>query len=228
MAVYGYCRVSTTEQASDGASLATQEQQVTEHGIMKGWSIEKFFIDTGFCGRIPLVERPRGRQLLETVTNGDVIIAARLDRAFGSAADALGTLEELREAGTRFHVIDLGGDVCGNGIRELVFTILSAVAENERDRVRDRIHDARRHQASPGIYKGGSRPFGYDIVDGRLARNATEQAAMARIQTLRQQQRPLREISQLIADEFRVVIAPMTVKRILDRTAKLRNSAAER
>ena len=29
---------------------------------------------------------------------------------------------------------DLGGDVTGNGISKLVFTILSAVAENERDR----------------------------------------------------------------------------------------------
>jgi hypothetical protein len=28
------------------------------------------------------------------------------------------------------HLIDLGGDVCGNGISKLVFTILTAVAEN--------------------------------------------------------------------------------------------------
>jgi putative DNA-invertase from lambdoid prophage Rac len=31
--------------------------------------------------------------------------------------------------------IDLGGDVTGNGISKLVFTILSAVAEAERDRI---------------------------------------------------------------------------------------------
>jgi DNA invertase Pin-like site-specific DNA recombinase len=37
------------------------------------------------------------------------------------------------------HLIDLGGDVCGNSISKLVFTILSAVAENERDRIRERI-----------------------------------------------------------------------------------------
>jgi hypothetical protein len=35
------------------------------------------------------------------------------------------------------HMIDLSGDVTGNGISKLVFTILSAVAETEHDRIRD-------------------------------------------------------------------------------------------
>jgi putative DNA-invertase from lambdoid prophage Rac len=34
-------------------------------------------------------------------------------------------------------MIDLGSDVTGNGISKLVFTILSAVAEAERDRIRE-------------------------------------------------------------------------------------------
>jgi hypothetical protein len=41
--------------------------------------------------------------------------------------DALGTLEQLKEDGIGLRMIDLGGDVCGNGISKLVFTILSAV-----------------------------------------------------------------------------------------------------
>ena len=45
-----------------------------------------------------------------------------------------------------FSRIDLGGDVTGNGISKLVFTILSAVAENERDRIRERVRDAKRHR----------------------------------------------------------------------------------
>src|SRR5260370_41914714 len=45
---------------------------------------------------------------------------------------------QLQEAGISLHMIDLGGDVTGNGISKLVFTILSAVAEAERDRKWDR------------------------------------------------------------------------------------------
>jgi putative DNA-invertase from lambdoid prophage Rac len=101
--------------------------------------------------------------LLEAVARGDVVITAKLDRAFRSAADALGTLEEMKDQGVGLHMIDLGGDVCGNGISKLVFTILSAVAENERDRIRERIRDVKRHLASQGIYNGGRRPFGYNV-----------------------------------------------------------------
>jgi DNA invertase Pin-like site-specific DNA recombinase len=43
--------------------------------------------------------RSKGKRLLEAVEKGDVIITAKLDRAFRSAADALGTLEELKDQG---------------------------------------------------------------------------------------------------------------------------------
>jgi DNA invertase Pin-like site-specific DNA recombinase len=98
-------------------------------------------------------------------------VSAKLDRAFRSAADALATLEELKDQGVGLHLIDLGGDVIGNGVSKMVFTILAAVAEGERDRLRERIRDAKRHLASQGVFSGGSRPFGYDVVlDGEVRR----------------------------------------------------------
>jgi hypothetical protein len=53
-------------------------------------------------------------------------------------------------------MIDLGGDVTGNGISKLVFTILSAVAEAKRDRIRDVKADQRNRRR----YLGGIVPFG--------------------------------------------------------------------
>ena len=170
---------------------------------------------------MPLADRPEGQRLLAGVAAGVVIITSRLDRAFRSAADALGTLEGFKEQGVGLHMIDLGGDVCGNGISKLVFTILSAVAENERDRIRERIRDVKRHLATQGIYGGGKRPFGFDIVEGRLVPNPSEQAAIARMKELRAAETPLREVSAIIAAEFKKVMTPMTVKRILDRSARL-------
>jgi hypothetical protein len=41
-------------------------------------------------------------------------------------------------------------------------------------RIRERIRDVKRHLASQGIYNGGKRPFGYDVVDNRLVPNAGE------------------------------------------------------
>jgi len=117
-------------------------------------------------------------------------------------------------------MIDLGGDVCGNGVGKLIFTILSAVAENERDRIRERIRDVKRHLARQGIYGGGRRPFGYDVIDGRLVVNAAEQAALARMKALREQGTTLREIAKAIASEFGLpIMAAVTIKRILAREA---------
>ena len=174
--VVGYCRVSTVEQAANGDSLETQKQQITGYAMMKGWTVARFYIDRGVRGSVPLAERPEGQRMLASVSRVDTIITAKLDRAFRSAADALGTLEELKAEGVGLHMLDLGGDVTGNGISKLVFTILSAVAENERDRIRERIRDVKRHLAQQGIYGGGKRPFGFDVVDGKLVPNAAEQS----------------------------------------------------
>ena len=86
-------------------------------------------------------------------------------------------------------------------ISKLVFTILSAVAENERDRIRERVRDAKRHRASQRLYNGGKRPFGYDIVDGRLVPNTNEQAALKHGRGMQANGDSLRSIPRGTMDE---------------------------
>ena len=57
--------------------------------------------------------------------------------------------------------IDLGGDVTGNGISRLVFTILSAVAEAERDCIRERVFD----EAGMFGRSHASLPMGQEITE---------------------------------------------------------------
>lgn len=223
MPVFGYCRVSTTEQANGGLSLETQRQQITGYAMMKGWSVAEFFVEAGVSGSVPLAGRPEGQRLLTSLQPGDIVITAKLDRAFRSAADALGTLEQMKEDKIALHMIDPGGDVTGNGISKLVFTILSAVAENERDRIRERVRDVKRHRASQQLFNGGKRPFGFDIEgegrERRLVPNRTEQAALARGKALQNEGKSLREIAAAWADEFGLgKFDAKSVKRILERT----------
>jgi putative DNA-invertase from lambdoid prophage Rac len=75
---------------------------------------------------------------------GDTIITPKLDRMFCSALDALNVFAQLKTRNISLHIIDLVGDVTGNGISKSVFTILSAVAEAERDRTRERITEVKR------------------------------------------------------------------------------------
>jgi DNA invertase Pin-like site-specific DNA recombinase len=218
MKVYGYCRVSTFEQANNGVSLDTQKQQITGYCMMKGWAVAEFFAEGGVSGSTPFADRPEGQRLLASLQPGDIIVTAKLDRAFRNAADALGTLEQLKEDGIGLHMIDLGGDVTGNGISKLVFTILSAVAENERDRIRERVRDTKRHRASQRLYNGGKRPFGFDVVDGGLVANAHEQAALARGKALREEGKSYREIAQAWASEFGLAtVDARSIQRMLAR-----------
>jgi putative DNA-invertase from lambdoid prophage Rac len=162
-------------------------------------------------GSVPLADRPEGKRLLAALQKGDAIVTSKLDRMFRSAADALVTLEAVKEQGVSLHMIDLGGDVVCNGISKLVFTILSAVAENERDRIRERIRDVKRHLASQGVYNGGKRPFGFDVVDGRLMANADEQATLAKMQARRAAGDSYSKIGALVGKDQK------TVMRILAR-----------
>jgi putative DNA-invertase from lambdoid prophage Rac len=212
MKVFGYCRVSTAGQAIDGDSLDTQKQQITGYAMIKGWTVSGFFIETGVSGSVPLKDRPEGSRLLAAVTKDDVIVSAKLDRMFRSSDDALATLKGLKAEGISLHLIDLGGDVIGNGIGKLVFTILAAVAESERDRIRERIRDVKRHLASQGVYGGGKPPFGFDEIDGRLVPNATEQHTIRRMIEMRTAGASYRAICSATG-----VADPKTAKRILER-----------
>jgi putative DNA-invertase from lambdoid prophage Rac len=220
--VFGYVRVSTAEQANAGLSLETQQQQITGYAMMKGWTIAQFFVEAGVSGSVPLADRPEGQRLLTTLQAGDTVITAKLDRAFRSAADALGTLEQLKEDRIGLHMIDLGGDVTGNGISKLVFTILSAVAENERDRIRERVREAKRHRVAHQLYNGGKRPFGFDIVgerpDLRLVPNANEQAALKHGLGMQANGDSLRSIAFVWMSEYGLdKYDAKTVQRILER-----------
>jgi DNA invertase Pin-like site-specific DNA recombinase len=128
-----------------------------------------------------------GAELLAAVRQGDVIITPRMDRMFRSSTDALVTLDGLKKRHVSLHMIDLGGDVLGNGIGKLVFTILAAVADNERERIRERIVEVKRDMAQRGLHSGGERPFGYDIVrEGKLRRLVPNDQEQLTIEQMRE------------------------------------------
>jgi putative DNA-invertase from lambdoid prophage Rac len=112
-------------------------------------------VERGVSGSRPLGERPEGSALLEALRPGGVVITPKLDRMFRSALDALGVLGDLKDRGVTLRMIDLGGDVTGNGVSKLVFTILSAVAEAER------VAEVKADQRARGRFLGGSVPFGW-------------------------------------------------------------------
>jgi putative DNA-invertase from lambdoid prophage Rac len=201
MATYGYTRVSTLRQADEGESLEVQQRTITGYALMHGMAIDRLFVERAVSGSVPLGERPEGAALLAVVKSGDVVITPKLDRMFRSALDALDVLAKLKADGVSLHMIDLGGDVTNNGISKLVFTILSAVAEAERDRIRERISQVKADQKQRGRYLGGRVPFGFETDEnGGLIENPAQQAAIEAAERMRSEGVTLRGIQTTLED----------------------------
>ena len=215
MAVYGYTRVSTGRQAEEGESLGAQQRTIEGYAMMHGLTVDHVFVERGISGSKKLTDRPEGAKLLAVMKPGDLLLTPKLDRMFRSALDALDVLAQLQNTGISLHMIDLGGDVTGNGISKLVFTILSAVAEAERDRIRERIRDVKTDQRNRSRYLGGKVPFGWTVdTAGALIEHRGQQAAIARMKELRASGRSLRTIAAKIS-EYGFDLSHAGVKKIL-------------
>jgi putative DNA-invertase from lambdoid prophage Rac len=200
MAVYGYCRVSTLRQASEGESLDVQQRQIEGYAHMHGLTIDRVVVEEGVSGSVPVADRPKGGELFATLKKGDVVIAPKLDRLFRSALDALTVVEDMRKRGVSLHLLDLGGDISGNGLSKLFLTIAAAFAEAERDRIRERVSQSKADQKKRGRYLGGSVPFGFRRGDdGELVPHEGEQEAIREMAALRAQGSSLRAIVAAVA-----------------------------
>jgi putative DNA-invertase from lambdoid prophage Rac len=196
MAVYGYVRVSTARQANEGESLEVQQRQIEGYALMHGLTLTGVMVEEGVSGSVPVEERPAGGLLFAKLERGDIVIAAKLDRLFRSALDALKVVESLKTRGVKLHLLDLGGDIAGNGLSKLFLTIAAAFAEAERDRIRERIGQVKADQKARGRYLGGKVPFGFRRGEGGgLVPHEVEQETIREIVALRAQGKALRAIA---------------------------------
>jgi putative DNA-invertase from lambdoid prophage Rac len=189
----------------EGVSLEEQIRRIEGRALEQGWQIAETFVERGISGSVPLGDQPEGSRLMATLQPGDVVIAAKLDRMFRSAWNALNVIREFQRRQISLWLLDLGGDVSGDGIAKLVLTILAAIAAFERERIGERIRDAKRHQRRTGQFLGGDRPFGWQIgEDGVLVKDENEQRALAEMRDLR-----------AAGDSYRSIAAHMKTKGFL-------------
>jgi DNA invertase Pin-like site-specific DNA recombinase len=193
-----------------------QQRKIEGRALELGQQITRVYVERGVSGSKPLEDRPQGRLLLAAVKPGDTVIASKLDRMFRSATDALRVLERFKRQRVSLVLLDMGGDVTGDGITRLVFTILSAVAAFERERIQERIREAKADQRRRLRHLGGSRPFGYKVApDGDLEPVEREQQAIRRMVTMAGKGASLRAIAGDAASRYGLEVSHMAVKRVL-------------
>lgn len=162
----GYARVSTREQA---ASLDTQRAALTAAGC------ERVFEDTISGARS---SRPGLDAALDYVRSADVLVVTRLDRLGRSTLDTIKTVDALTQQNVRVEILALGLD-SGTTEGRLMIRIMSALAEQELELIRERTRAGLEHARQNGRHGGRKpalTPAGKDAALAALAGGMTEQA----------------------------------------------------
>lgn len=215
--VFGYCRVSTDGQAQNGHSLADQENRIRGYAQSIGLRVDRIFIEAGVSAGKKLALRPKGADLLSSLRRGDHVISTKLDRLFRSASDSLNVAADLRDKGVKLSLLDIGGEVTGNGAAKLVFSVLAAVAEMERERIGERVRSVKQHLRAGGYFTGGRVARGFSVNnDGKLVQDARWQKCLAAMNRMREEGTPYRTIAERVRKEFGMSLDSSTVHRILN------------
>ncbi len=152
-----YARVSTRDRDQDPE---LQLEPLRAYVAARGWTAAEY-VDQAAAG--DLAHRTAWRRLLDDAQRRrvDRVLVWKLDRAFRSTLDALRTLEALDHAGVGFASLTQPELDTTSATGRLVFTILAAVAEMERELIRDRVKEGMAHAARQG------KPIGRPPVTNR-------------------------------------------------------------
>jgi len=106
-------------------------------------------------------KRPKFDGTLDRLQEGDSLVVLDLDRAFRSTVDALLTADRLLQAGVHFEIVNQQIDTSTEAGR-MIFTILSAFAQFERETIARRTREGLAAAKRRGVKLGP--PFKLDAV----------------------------------------------------------------
>ena len=161
---YIYIRVSTAMQV-DGYSLEAQNDRLTKYAEFQGMEVVKVYCDAGKSGK-NITGRPEFTQMLQDVADGkddvNYILVFKLSRFGRNAADVLNSLQYIQDFGVNLICVEDGIDSSKDS-GKLTITVLSAVAEIERENILVQTMEGRKQKAREGKWNGGIAPFGYEL-----------------------------------------------------------------
>ena len=177
--VYTYTRVSTAMQI-DGYSLDAQKARMKAYADYNDYEIVGTYEDAGKSGK-SIEGRLEFNRMMENIKSGkdgvSFVLVFKLSRFGRNAADVLSTLQIMQDFGVNLICVEEGID-SSKDAGKLMISVLSAVAEIERENIRVQTMEGRIQKACEGKWNGGFAPYGYQLVDGELQINEEEAAAI--------------------------------------------------
>ena len=180
--VYLYTRVSTAMQI-DGYSLEAQKTKMKAFCDYNEYEIVGEYEDAGKSGK-SIEGRIAFNQMMDNIKSGkdevSYVLVFKLSRFSRNAADVLATLQVMQDFGVNLICVEDGID-SSKDAGKLMISVLSAVAEIERENIRVQTMEGRMQKAREGKWNGGFAPYGYSLIDGKLEVNEEEAVAIRMI-----------------------------------------------
>ena len=180
--VYLYTRVSTTMQI-DGYSIDAQKTKMKAFCDYNEYEIAGEYEDAGKSGK-SIEGRIAFNQMMDDIKSGkdevSYVLVFKLSRFGRNAADVLATLQVMQDFGVNLICVEDGID-SSKDAGKLMISVLSAVAEIERENIRVQTMEGRMQKAREGKWNGGFAPYGYSLIDGKLEVNEEEAVAIRMI-----------------------------------------------
>lgn len=148
---FAYGRVSTADQTTENQIQAIQQ---------RGFAVEPHrWFEEQISGGVPALQRPEFSKMAERMEAGDVLVVLKLDRLGRDVQDVLKTIEHMQQRGIKVHSLDLDGVDLTSAAGKLQLTVLAAVAEFERSRIKERTREGLARTD-----KKGGRPVAVDTT----------------------------------------------------------------
>ena len=166
---YIYTRVSTSMQV-DGYSLDAQKDKLKKYAEFQDMVVAGEYSDEGKTGK-NIEGRPQFMQMLKDIESGkdkvEFVLVFKLSRFGRNAADVLSSLQRMQDFGVNLICVEDGIDSSKDS-GKLMISVLSAVAEIERENILVQTMEGRRQKAREGKWNGGFAPYGYKLENGYL------------------------------------------------------------
>ncbi len=166
---YIYTRVSTSMQV-DGFSLDAQKERLRKYADFQEFTVAGEYSDEGKSGK-SIEGRLEFQRMLNDIADGrdnvDYVLVFKLSRFGRNAADVLNSLQQMQDYGVNLICVEDGIDSSKDS-GKLMISVLSAVAEIERENILVQTMEGRKQKAREGKWNGGFAPYGYELIDGEL------------------------------------------------------------
>ncbi|MDU6975960.1 MAG: recombinase family protein [Clostridiales bacterium] len=149
--IYGYCRVSTRKQLTDGNSLQAQAEEIKVR-YENAEVIEEQYTGTS-------TDRPIFTELVQKLNAGDTLVVTKLDRLARNTVEGIQVVEKLFAKGVAVHVLNVGL-LENTTMGKFFLTTLLAVAEMERNTIIERTQAGKEVAKTKAGFKDG-RPRKY-------------------------------------------------------------------